>query len=157
MGLSRGRELRLDAPSQWFTIGPPFFFDPGGDIAHATALFAWRFRSALWRLCSLAPTGASAQSVTVDASRAPVPRRLVRDDGPPELGLAFWGNTLVQGDSRGIRVFDISNPAAPALLSDFACNGAWGDVTIWGNLVFRSVDRPQDSASLRQRATRRRR
>jgi hypothetical protein len=60
--------------------------------------------------------------------------------------MAFWANTLVQGDSRGIRVFDISDPTTPVLLSDFACHGAYGDVSIWGNLVFRSVDRPQDSA-----------
>jgi hypothetical protein len=57
--------------------------------------------------------------------------------------MAFWGNTLVQGDSRGIRVFDISNPASPTLLSDFACSGAYGDVSIWNTLVFRSTDVPQ--------------
>jgi hypothetical protein len=60
--------------------------------------------------------------------------------------MAFWGNTLVQGDTRGIRLFDISDPTTPTLLSDFACHGAYGDVSIWGTLVFRSVDRPQDSA-----------
>jgi len=57
--------------------------------------------------------------------------------------LGFWGNTLVQGDDRGIRVFDISNPASPVLKSDFACNGAYGDVSVYKNLVFRSIDRPQ--------------
>jgi hypothetical protein len=61
--------------------------------------------------------------------------------------LAFWGTTLVQGDDRGLRVFNIANPAAPALLSDFSCNGAGGDVSVYKNLVFRSVDRPQTTAS----------
>ena len=61
--------------------------------------------------------------------------------------LAFWGNTLVQGDTRGIRVFDISTPDSPQLKSDFACNGAYGDVSIWGTLVFRSVDIPQTTAA----------
>ncbi len=96
-------------------------------------------------------------AVTSAASAQVVPN--IKTDGPitqvassPTTGtrqntdLAFWGNTLVQGDTRGIRVFDISTPASPQLLSDFACNGAYGDVSIWGNLVFRSVDRPQDSA-----------
>jgi hypothetical protein len=96
-----------------------------------------------------APPGASAQSVTVDTGG---PITLDPADQFPTTGsrqntdLAFWGNTLVQGDTRGIRVFDISG-AHPVLLSDFPCNGAWGDVSIWGNLVFRSVDSPQDSAS----------
>jgi hypothetical protein len=67
--------------------------------------------------------------------------------GRQNTDMAFWGNTLVQGDSRGIRIFDITNPTSPQLLSDFACNGAWGDVTVWGDLVFRSVDRPQDTAA----------
>lgn len=100
-------------------------------------------------LVTLAVTGAASAQV--------VPN--VKTDGPisqvassPTTGtrqntdLAFWGNTLVQGDSRGIRVFDISEPEDPQLLSDFPCNGAYGDVSVWGNLVFRSVDRPQDSA-----------
>jgi len=100
-------------------------------------------------LVTLAVTGAASAQV--------VPN--IKTDGPitqvasePTTGtrqntdLAFWGNTLVQGDSRGIRVFDISEPNDPQLLSDFPCNGAYGDVSIWGNLVFRSVDRPQDSA-----------
>jgi hypothetical protein len=91
------------------------------------------------------PTGANAQvDVVVEqsgmnllAGSATTNRR--------NTDLAFWGNTLVQGDTRGIRVFDISNPAAPALLSDFECNGAYGDVTIWQNLVFRSIDVPQST------------
>ncbi len=66
--------------------------------------------------------------------------------GRQNTDLAFWGNTLVQGDSRGLRIFDISNPTSPSLLSDFACNGAYGDVSIWGTLVFRSIDIPQSSA-----------
>jgi len=94
------------------------------------------------------PTGASAQVTTTTnqggglnlLSSSPTTGRQNTD-------LAFWGTTLVQGDSRGIRVFDISNPANPVLRSDFACNGRWGDVSIWQNLVFRSVDVPQTTAT----------
>ena len=100
-------------------------------------------------LVTLAVTGAANAQVT----------HTTKTDGPINLefssptgsdrqntDIAFWGNTLVQGDTRGIRIFDISNPDEPQLLSDFPCNGAYGDVSIWGTLVFRSVDIPQDSA-----------
>jgi len=95
-----------------------------------------------------APTGAGAQvTVTPDSSGANITLDFMSPTtGRQNTDMAFWGNTLVQGDTRGIRVFDITNPAAPNMLSDFACHGAYGDVSIWGNLVFRSVDRPQDSA-----------
>jgi len=55
--------------------------------------------------------------------------------------LAFWGNTIVQGDERGIRTFNASNIATP--LADYSCNGGYGDVSVYQNLVFRSIDRPQ--------------
>ena len=55
--------------------------------------------------------------------------------------LAFWGNTVVQGDERGIRTFSTSDITTP--LADFDCNGGYGDVSVYKNLVFRSIDRPQ--------------
>jgi hypothetical protein len=107
------------------------------------------------------PIGAYAQTTTVNVTTTVAPDMSVTvsteqggglallaqspTTGRQNTDLAFWGNTLVQGDSRGLRIFDISNPASPALLSDFACNGAYGDVSIWGNLVFRSIDVPQSS------------
>ena len=62
--------------------------------------------------------------------------------------LAFWGNRVVVGNYSGFRLFDITNPAAPTLLTDFVCTtrpgtAGQGDVSIWQNLVFRSVDTPQ--------------
>ena len=100
-------------------------------------------------LVTLAVTGAASAQVEPNIKSAGPITQVASE---PTTGtrqntdLAFWGNTLVQGDTRGIRVFDISHPEEPELLSDFPCNGAYGDVSIWGNLVFRSVDRPQDSA-----------
>jgi hypothetical protein len=59
--------------------------------------------------------------------------------------LAFWGDLLIAGNYSGIRVIDISTPEAPVQLSYFPCNGGQGDVTVWGNLVFRSIDSPQNT------------
>jgi hypothetical protein len=62
--------------------------------------------------------------------------------------LAFWGNRMYSGDYSGFRIFDIANPAAPVLITDFACTArpgtaGQGDISVWQNLVFRSVDTPQ--------------
>ena len=57
--------------------------------------------------------------------------------------LAFWGRTLFAGNYEGFRVLDIADPEAPIQLADVRCNGAQSDVSVWGDLVFLSVDRPQ--------------
>ena len=120
----------------WFTIRLPLLFS----LAFPLALLA-----------SLAvATSASAQAPAPEITVKQENMNLLassRTTGQQNTDLAFWGNTLVQGDSRGIRVFNVANPAAPVLLSDFECNGAWGDVTIWNNLVFRSVDVPQTTST----------
>jgi hypothetical protein len=54
--------------------------------------------------------------------------------------LAFWGRTMIAGNYGGFRVIEISDPEAPVVLSDLSCPGAQGDVSVWKNLVFVSVD-----------------
>jgi hypothetical protein len=75
--------------------------------------------------------------------------------GPPPLGpgtvpwdtrntdLAFWGKTVIQGRYDGFRVIDIKAPGNPRELAYFQCVSPQGDVGVYGNLVFRSVDSPQ--------------
>ncbi|HEV2950757.1 MAG TPA: hypothetical protein VGZ51_01535, partial [Actinomycetota bacterium] len=68
--------------------------------------------------------------------------------GVTNSDLAFWGNYMYWGTYSGFRVFDISNPAAPVQLSNVICttlpgSAGQGDISVWGNLVFRSVDTPQ--------------
>jgi hypothetical protein len=75
--------------------------------------------------------------------------------GPPPVGpgtvpwdtrntdLAFWGNLAIQGRYDGFRVIDIRAPGNPRELAHFPCVSPQGDVGIYGNLVFRSVDSPQ--------------
>jgi hypothetical protein len=60
--------------------------------------------------------------------------------GTVNSDLAFWGRTMIAGNYNGFRVIDISDPQAPVVLSDVACPGAQGDVSVWKNLVFVSVD-----------------
>jgi len=69
--------------------------------------------------------------------------------------LAFWGDYLFIGyytgdavSQGGVRIFDISNPATPVLIRDFACDGPQNDPIVWdrnGNgipdLLMLAVDR----------------
>ena len=110
-------------------------------------LFRLAFPLGIVAIMLSAPSTSSAQVTVTPDSTANIALNAQRPTtNRQNTDMAFWGNTLVQGDTRGIRVFDISDPTTPTLLSDFACHGAYGDVSIWGTLVFRSVDRPQDSA-----------
>ncbi|MGH2784010.1 MAG: LVIVD repeat-containing protein [Actinomycetota bacterium] len=66
------------------------------------------------------------------------------DNGEYRSGsdIAFWGNLAAFGnlDPGGFRLLDISNPTAPKLVSQFECPGSQSDISIWGDLVFVSVD-----------------
>lgn len=68
---------------------------------------------------------------------------------PPTDGrqsdLAFQGTLAVAGSYDGFRILDIRNPNRPRTVAEVHCNGAQGDVSIYGDLVFRSVDTPQSS------------
>lgn len=59
--------------------------------------------------------------------------------------IAFRGNLAIAGSFDGFRIVDITNPTRPRQISRMHCNGGQGDVSVWGDLVFRSVDTPQSS------------
>lgn len=75
--------------------------------------------------------------------------------------LAFWGNHAFVGyytgdvaSRGGARIFDISNPAAPSLIKDFACDANQNDPLVWdrnGNgvadLMLLAVDRTMANPS----------
>ncbi|MGA7522652.1 MAG: hypothetical protein WBW84_09220 [Acidobacteriaceae bacterium] len=56
--------------------------------------------------------------------------------------LAFQGNHLFQGNFYGINIYDISDPAKTSLLTSLVCPGGQGDVSVYGNLLFMSVEMP---------------
>jgi hypothetical protein len=75
--------------------------------------------------------------------------------GPPPAGpgtvpwdtrntdLAFWRKTVIQGRYDGFRIIDASDPRRPRERAMFPCVSPQGDVGVYRNLVFRSVDSPQ--------------
>jgi len=56
--------------------------------------------------------------------------------------LAFQGNHLFQGNFYGMSIYDISNPAQTRLLTSMVCPGGQGDVSVYKNLMFMSVEMP---------------
>jgi hypothetical protein len=55
---------------------------------------------------------------------------------------AFQGNHLFQGNFYGVNIYDISNPAKTSLLTSIVCPGGQGDVSVYGKLLFMSVEMP---------------
>ncbi len=56
--------------------------------------------------------------------------------------LAFQGNHLFLGNFYGVNIYDISNPAKASLLTSLVCPGGQGDVSVYKNLLFMSVEMP---------------
>jgi hypothetical protein len=56
--------------------------------------------------------------------------------------LAFQGKHLFQGNFYGVNIYDISNPAKAQLVTSMVCPGGQGDVSVYKNLMFMSVEMP---------------
>ena len=62
------------------------------------------------------------------------------DFGYANSDLAFRGDLVFQGSFNGVQIWDISNPASPALRGSIVCPGGQGDVSVHGDLLFMSVE-----------------
>src|SRR5436853_321568 len=56
--------------------------------------------------------------------------------------LAFQGSRLFQGNFYGVNIYDISNPAKAQLLTSMICPVGQGDLSVYKNLRFMSVEQP---------------
>lgn len=76
-----------------------------------------------------------------NVSKMPKPGRLVAAQlAFANSDLAFQGNHLFQGNFYGVSIYDISNPAKARLLTSMVCPGGQGDVSVYKNLLFMSVE-----------------
>jgi hypothetical protein len=66
--------------------------------------------------------------------------RDVGDFGLINSDLAFSGSRVFIGGYHGWQVWDVSTPSAPVLQASFACPGGQGDVSVYRNLLFLSVE-----------------
>lgn len=56
--------------------------------------------------------------------------------------MAFQGKHLFMGNFYGMQIYDISKPASPSLITAMLCPGGQGDVSVYKNLMFMSVEMP---------------
>jgi hypothetical protein len=54
--------------------------------------------------------------------------------------LAFQGNHVFMGNFYGITIYDVADPAKAKLITTIVCPGGQGDVSVFGNLLFMSVE-----------------
>ena len=72
--------------------------------------------------------------------------RVAPFDAPPgnfgfvNSDLAFTGTHAIVGSFNGFQVYDLSDPADPELSGSFVCPGGQGDVSVFGDLLFMSVE-----------------
>src|SRR5215813_7150350 len=78
-----------------------------------------------------------------DTSKMPKPFQLVMAQlAFANSDLAFQGKHLFQGNFYGVNIYDISNPAKAQLVTSMVCPGGQGDVSVYKNLMFMSVEMP---------------
>jgi hypothetical protein len=82
------------------------------------------------------PLGFSERTVPLDNT--------VAGQGLFNSDLAFWGSTAYQGTYEGFRIIDVTSPANPVEILNYAeCSpgtslGNQGDVIVWGDILVRS-------------------
>ncbi|HZH30551.1 MAG TPA: hypothetical protein VEY11_07285, partial [Pyrinomonadaceae bacterium] len=78
-----------------------------------------------------------------DAAKMPKPLQLVMAQlAFANSDMAFQGNHLFMGNFYGVSIYDISAPAKARLLTSMVCPGGQGDVSVYRNLLFMSVEMP---------------
>ena len=78
-----------------------------------------------------------------DTSKLPKPFQLVIAQlAFANSDMAFQGNHLFQGNFYGVNIYDISNPVNATLVTSMVCPGGQGDVSVYKNLLFMSVEMP---------------
>jgi hypothetical protein len=60
--------------------------------------------------------------------------------GATHSDLAFAGKYAIQGNYNGFELYDISNPAKPALAQSYLCPASQNDVSVYRNLLFMSSE-----------------
>ena len=98
------------------------------------------------------PTGpATPPEAASDTTAAPPPPPTAPASSAPAGGdsgglnfansdLAFSGTRMIMGSFQGFQAYDIERTNKPQLLASVVCPGGQGDVSVWGNLLFMSVE-----------------
>ena len=98
-------------------------------------------------IASLPNTPAAASHVPDDEHSNNLTRLFSSPKSDTNSDLAFWGNRAYVANYLAFRIFDITNPAAPVLISETPCPGPQNDISVWdsddngsADLLFLSTD-----------------
>lgn len=127
----------------------PGMYD-AGEIAMGMKHVAFLKKPSAFQLDATSPDDPSVKKALLQLGAAPeqlqkMPKSLqmvIAQLAFANSDFAFQGNHLFQGNFYGMNIFDISNPAKPSLLTSMVCPGGQGDVSVYGNLMFMSVEMP---------------
>jgi hypothetical protein len=99
------------------------------------------------------PPNAPATSGAAADGAAPAPATPAAPAGPPPFDpktanqMSFWNSDLAfndhhmfVGNYHGFNIYDIEEPKSPHLLASAVCPGGQGDVSVYRNLLFMSVE-----------------
>ncbi len=70
----------------------------------------------------------------------PSPNGRSLDYANSDLAFSANGKLAIQGNFHGLILYDVSEPSEAKLKTIVVCPGGQGDVSIWGNLAFMSVE-----------------
>ena len=82
---------------------------------------------------------------TLGMNKAKIPKRMqpvIAQLAFANSDFAFQGTHVFQGNFYGVNIYDISNPANISLSTSLVCPGGQGDPSVYGNLLFMSVEMP---------------
>ncbi|GAC1657565.1 MAG: hypothetical protein NVS9B15_18910 [Acidobacteriaceae bacterium] len=124
----------------------PGMYD-AGEAAMGMQRIASLKKPAAFQLASNQPDDPSVQHALTllgaDTAKMPKPLQLVFAQlAFANSDFAFQGTHLFQGNFYGVSFYDISNPAKVSLITTLVCPGGQGDVSVYKNLLFMSVEMP---------------
>jgi hypothetical protein len=109
-------------------------------LIHLVLLGTFAVTLLVGSLPAIAQTNESSDNMTL-LFNSPRPTTATQTD------LAFKGRFVFAGTSTGFRILEYSPGNQGRQLVHFLCNGSQGDVSVYKNLLFRSVDSPQSNAT----------
>jgi hypothetical protein len=116
---------------------PPGFFDP--DAPAGNPIPAERPENATpdAPAPAAAPAAAAGQPAAAPAGTPPANANALSFTNSD---IAFRGTHMFMGNYHGINMYDIERADRPRLLASIVCPGGQGDVSVYGNLLFMSVE-----------------
>ena len=124
----------------------PGLYD-AGEVAMGMRHVAFMEKASAFRLASNDPDSEAVQKTLdiLNVNKAKVSKALqpvFAQLAFADSDFAFQGTHLFQGNFYGFNIYDIANPEKIALTTTVVCPGGQGDLSVYGKLLFMSVEMP---------------